>query len=82
MQCDTPDRGAFSMLKQLGLDFVDIKSERSFCDMIACCLVLDCLHMSTCYGGKVLQIEKIVVDATLFYESTLSIGNKLFHPQP
>ena len=27
----------FAMLKQLGLDIVDINSERSFCDMIACC---------------------------------------------
>ena len=47
----------FPMLKQLGLDIVDIKSERSFCDMIACCPVLDCLHMSTCYGVKCLRIN-------------------------
>jgi hypothetical protein len=47
----------FPMLKQLGLDIVDIKSERSFCDMIACCPVLDCLHMSTCYGVKSLRIN-------------------------
>jgi hypothetical protein len=45
------------MLKQLGLDTVDIKSESSFCDMIACCPVLDCLHMSTCYGVKCLRIN-------------------------
>ena len=47
----------FSMLKQLGLEFVEIKSERSFCDMIACCPVLDCLHMSACYGVKCLRIN-------------------------
>ena len=45
------------MLKQLGLEFVEIKSERSFCDMIACCPVLDCLHMSACYGVKCLRIN-------------------------
>ena len=47
----------FSMLKQLGLDLVDIKSERSFYNMIASCPVLDCLHMSTCYGVKCLRIN-------------------------
>ena len=49
----------FPMLKQLGLDLIDIKSERSFCDMIACCPILDCLHMSTCYGVKSLRINSL-----------------------
>jgi hypothetical protein len=47
----------FSMLKQLGLDIVDIKSERSFYNMIASCPVLDCLHMSGTTGVNCLRIN-------------------------
>ena len=51
----------FPMLKQLGLRFVEIKSERSFYNMIACCPVLDCLHMFACYGVKCLWINSLSI---------------------
>jgi hypothetical protein len=51
----------FPMLKQLGLRFVEIKSERSFYNMIACCPVLDCLHMFACYGVKCLRINSVSI---------------------
>ena len=51
----------FPMLKQLGLRFVEIKSERSFYNMIACCPVLDCLHMFGTTGVNCLRINSLSV---------------------